>query len=93
MFLIECINSFDFSHEGFFKDPDDSRHTNIGHMSNTDACACACADDATCVAFTFQTNHDCFLYSTLSEKNSDSNTKAYIKKRYGKSMSTDNLHN
>ena len=83
MSFTDCLNNFEFSHKGMWKDPYDSNHVKKGQMGDNNACACACSEATNCVAYVIYSSKDCWLYHTLSVEIPETTVDAYIKKISG----------
>ena len=81
--FLDCQNNFEFSHQGFFKDPHDTNKLDQVQMLNINQCACACYDNPTCVAYVFYSNNDCYTYKSFTDTDPENNAEAYIKKKIG----------
>ena len=83
MIVLECLDNFEFSHQGRFKDP-----LYKGKMTSISECACTCSEATDCIAYTFEgSTQACHVYHDLWSFNGkifSSDHSSYIKKSKGK---------
>ena len=86
--IVDCKDDFTFSHNGFFKDPQDSTSLDLKEIPDDNTCACACSDDIDCIGYVYSKHYDgqCKLHHGLGTPVREHWASAYKKKKKGDTL-------